>query len=172
MNLFLIGYRGTGKSTIGRLLAERLGWKFVDADPYLEIKAGKTIKEIFATQGEPAFRDIEASVVAELGAGDSQVLALGGGAVMRDETRLIISTCGKALWLQASPETIFQRISGDPTTTQRRPDLTAYGGYNEIVELLKRREPIYHQCADYSVDTEGKSVDQIVTEILCLVGRG
>lgn len=173
MNLVLIGYRGTGKTSVGPLLAERLGWKFIDADPYLEAKAGRSIKEIFATQGEPVFRDLEASVIAELAAGDSQVLALGGGAVMREETRRVVSECGKSVWLQASPETIYARIAGDPTTAERRPNLTAQGGLHEISELLTRRAPIYRECADFIVDTEGKDVDQIADEILgALNGKG
>ena len=112
-------------------------------------------------------------VVAELASRDSQVLALGGGAVLREENRQIIGTRGKAIWLQASAATIHQRLAGDPTTVERRPDLTAYGGYNEIAELLKRREPIYRQCADFAVDTEGKSLDQLADEILAFLrGQG
>jgi shikimate kinase len=173
MLLFLIGYRGTGKSTVGKRLAERMEKRhlFVDADPYLEAREGRTIKEMFAAEGEAYFRDREAEVVAALAQLDDHVLALGGGAILRDSTRQILRQRGKSIWLQAKPETIYARIQADPTTADRRPNLTVSGGYNEIKELLARREPIYQECADFTVDTEGKDVEQIVSEILSLMGN-
>ena len=94
MNLVLIGLRGTGKTTVARLIAERLGWPWFDADAEIEARAGKSIAEIFAAEGEPAFRDRESQVVADLAQRDHSVLALGGGAVMRPANREAIGARG------------------------------------------------------------------------------
>src|SRR5262245_31375942 len=124
MNLLLIGYRGTGKSTVAHLLAERLGWRSVDSDERIEELAGCSIADIFASQGEGAFRDLESQVVAELAAGDQTVLSLGGGAVLRPENRATLAAAGPMVWLTASPETLWGRIQADPETAARRPNLT------------------------------------------------
>lgn len=168
MNIFLIGYRCTGKTTVGRALARRLGMEFIDADDYLVEKAGKTIREIFSEDGEPAFRDLEAAVVADLCRRERLVLAAGGGAPMRPESREAMRASGKVVWLKAQPETIQARMAGDATTEARRPNLTDKGGLEEIVGLLARREPIYRRSAHLEVDTEGKALDQIAAEILAL----
>ena len=152
MNLYLIGYRGSGKTTVAAELGQLLGWKWLDADDEIERRAGKTIKEIFAFSGEQSFRDLEAAVVADLATRTSHVVALGGGAVLREESRLAIRGSGKVVWLQASPEVLFQRISGDASTAERRPNLTATGGLAEVERLLAIRTPIYAACADLTVD--------------------
>jgi shikimate kinase len=166
MNLVLIGYRATGKTTLARLLAERLDWDWIDADVEIERRAGKSIARIFAEDGEPAFRNLEAEVIAELCGRSRLVLAAGGGAVLRPESRQVMRASGKVVWLKASPEAIDARMSGDATTAARRPDLTSKGGLEEIVDLLGQREPIYRQSAHLEVDTEGKSPEDIATEIL------
>jgi shikimate kinase len=170
MNLVLIGYRATGKTTLARLLAKRLGWEWIDADVEIERRAGKSIASIFAEDGEPAFRDLEAAVVADLCRRRRLVLAAGGGAPMRPESREAMRASGKVVWLKASPETIQARMSGDATTTARRPNLTSKGGLEEIVELLARRAAVYRQSAHLEVDTEGKVPDQIAAEIVDRAG--
>ncbi len=166
MNLTLIGYRATGKTSLARLLAERLGWDWIDADVEVERRAGKSIARIFTEEGEPAFRDLEAEVTAELLRRSQLVLASGGGSPMRPETREAMRAGGRVVWLRAGPETIHRRMGGDETTAGRRPDLTAKGGLDEIVELLGRREPIYRQTAHLEVDTEGKDLEAVAGEIL------
>lgn len=166
MNLVLIGYRATGKTTLARLLARRLGWDWIDADVEIERRADKSIARIFADQGEPAFRDLEAEVVADLCRRECLVLAAGGGAPLRSESRRAMRAAGRVVWLKARPETILARMSGDATTAGRRPDLTDRGGLEEILHLLKQREPIYRESAHLEVDTEGKTPDEIATEIL------
>ncbi len=166
MNLVLIGYRATGKTTLARLLAERLGWNWIDADVEIERRAGKAIARIFAEDGEPAFRDLEAEVIADLCRRQRLVLAAGGGAPMRPESRQAMRASGKVVWLKARPETIHARMTGDATTTTRRPDLTDKGGLEEILHLLARREPVYRQSAHLEVDTEGKRPQEIAAEIL------
>ena len=166
MILSLIGYRATGKTTLARLLAERLGWDWLDADVEIERRAGKSIARIFADDGEPAFRALEAEVIANLCRRDRLVLATGGGAPLRPENRRAMRAAGKVVWLTARAETIWDRMTSDATTHARRPNLTGGKPLTEIVELLKMREPIYRELADWVVDTEGRTPEALVEEIL------
>ncbi|MGY8768877.1 MAG: shikimate kinase [Pirellulales bacterium] len=166
MNIALIGYRGTGKSHVGRLLAERLGWVLFDTDAEIEAKAGFPISQIFAEQGESGFRDLEVSVIAKLTQKDQAILSLGGGAVLRDETRQAIQAGCTTIWLTATADTILKRISGDATSGDRRPRLTNQAPLQEIITLLELREPIYQECANLIIDTENCSPESIVDEIL------
>ena len=166
MNLILIGYRATGKTTLARLLAGRLGWHWTDADVEIERKAGKSIKRIFAEDGEPAFRDLEAQVIADLCNRQDLVLAAGGGAPLREDSRRLMRQSGSVVWLVARPETILARMSADATTPGRRPNLTDQPPLEEIVHLLARREPIYRESAHLVVDTEGKTPERLADEIL------
>jgi shikimate kinase len=166
MNLVLIGYRATGKTTLARLLAERLQWSWIDADVEIERRAGKSIARMFAEDGESAFRDLEAQVIADLCAQEQLVLAAGGGAPLRPESRQAMRGGGTVIWLQARPETILRRMSADATTLARRPSLTDKNPLDEILHLLQRREPIYRESAHLAIDTEGKTPVQIVGEIL------
>jgi len=166
MFLTLIGYRATGKTTLARLLAERLGWDWVDADVEIERRAGKSIARIFAEDGEAAFRALEVAITADLCRRERLVLAAGGGAPLREENRRAMKAAGPVGWLRALPETIHQRMAADATTAVRRPNLTAGGGLAEIVELLRRREPIYQEAAAVEIDTEGRSPEQLVAEIV------
>lgn len=164
MNVYLIGYRGTGKTTVARLLARRLGWTAVDADEWLESQAGRSIRTIFAEEGEPAFRDLETATLRQLAQLDRHVVALGGGAVMREENRRLILG-GKTIWLKASPDALWQRIERDSTTGERRPNLTPTGGLDEIRSVLARREPVYQACANWTLDTEIRSPEQAAEAI-------
>lgn len=166
MNLILIGYRATGKTTLAQHLASRLGWTWADADVVIENRAGKSIARIFAEDGEPVFRDLESQVIADLCGKSQLVLATGGGAPMRPESRQAMRAKGRVVWLTASPATILARMSGDATTADRRPNLTDKSPLDEIVQLLGRREPIYRESAHLVVDTEGKTPDQLTDEIL------
>jgi shikimate kinase len=163
--IFLIGYRGTGKSTVARHLAERLGYDSVDADAEIERRAGKSIAAVFAEDGEAAFRDLESRLVAELSALRRTVVALGGGAVLRESNRSAIRAAGLVVWLTAPVEAIVARLSADPTTAGRRPNLTKTGGREEVETLLAERTPIYRQCATLVVNTDGKTCAQVADEI-------
>lgn len=165
MRLFLIGYRGTGKSTIAQRLAAALDYDWVDADVELERRAGRSIARLFAEDGETAFRDLESAVLADLVKRERIVVALGGGVIERPENRELLGS-GKVVWLTADPRTISARLAGDETTHGRRPNLTPVGGLEEIEKLLHRRTPIYRQCAQLEVDTVDKDPDQVVAEIL------
>lgn len=170
MNLALIGYRGTGKTTVAQALAKHLAWPVVDLDGELERRAGKTIAQIFADSGEGVFRELEAQLVAEYCAGTGRILSLGGGAILRAENRAEIRGGCRTAWLTAQPAIIYERISTDPTTGARRPNLTAQGGLEEIVAVLAARAPLYRECADCIVATEGRSPDSIAEEILTQLG--
>ena len=170
MFLSLIGYRATGKTALAQLLAKQLNCPWIDADTEIERRAGKSIAQIFAEDGEPAFRDIEAKVVAGLCRRGPLVLAAGGGAPLRAETRRALRAAGKVVWLTARAETILARMAADATTAARRPNLTAQDPLAEIIELLAQREPIYRESAHLVIDTEGKSPAQVVEEILAGLG--
>lgn len=170
MSITLIGYRATGKTTLARMLAERLGWDWTDADVEIERRAGKNIAQIFAEDGEPAFRDLEADVIQDLCKRQCLVLGAGGGAPIRPENRRAMMASGKVVWLRAQPETIIARMAGDVTTAQRRPDLTSKSGLEEILHLLAQREPIYREAADIEVDTESKTPEELRDEIIQQLG--
>jgi shikimate kinase len=166
MNLVLIGYRGTGKSTVAQLLAARLGCACVDTDHEIEQRASRTIAEIFRLDGEAAFRQQEADVIAEAVKRDGIVLSLGGGAVLRSDNRAALAHAGRTIWLKASTETILARLAQDVSTQTRRPPLTSAGEKAEVIQLLAQREPLYQTCADLEVDTDDRTPEEIVAEIL------
>jgi shikimate kinase len=166
MSLALIGYRGTGKTTIARLLAEGLSWGWSDADAELESRAGKTIATIFAEDGEAAFRDLESVVIDDLSKLPKQIIATGGGVVMRDKNRRSIGRFEHRVWLRADAETIHTRLATDAATAGQRPDLTASGGLGEIRKLLDQRRPFYQECATLEVDTQGRTPAVVAAEIL------
>jgi shikimate kinase len=165
-SIYLIGYRGTGKSTIARELAARLGFDCIDADDEIERRAGKSIAEIFSQQGEPAFRELESEVVADLCKLRRHVVALGGGAVMSEANRTAVCLAGLVIWLKASVQTLVERLAADEATISRRPNLTTSGGLSEIETVLATREPIYRSCATFEIDTESKTPSAVVEEIL------
>jgi shikimate kinase len=165
-NLFLIGYRGTGKSTVGRLVAEQLHRRLIDTDAEIERRAGCSIAEIFARQGEAAFRALEAQALDELSRENEGVLALGGGVVLRPGNRAKMKARGRTAWLTARPATLWQRIEADEVNGPRRPNLTAGGGLPEVVEVLSRRLPVYRECADWLVDTEERTPAEVAGEIV------
>src|SRR5215218_314511 len=116
MVITLIGYRGSGKSSVAPALAERLGWTWADADPLIEQRAGQTIREIFETSGEPKFRRLEREVLVELLGGTNLVIAAGGGAILSAETRHDMRQAGPVVWLRADVATLSARIGADATT--------------------------------------------------------
>ena len=154
MIVSLIGYRGTGKTTVGYLLAEKLGWTCIDTDAQIEHDARASIRQIFESQGEERFRDYETAVISKLLQRHKLVLALGGGAILREKNRNAITMAGPVVWLKASVEELHRRISDDATSSTQRPNLTADGGITEIANVLQMRTPIYQACADCEIDTQ------------------
>ena len=166
MVVTLIGYRGCGKSSVGKLLASELGWTFADADDQLENAAGKSIRQIFADDGEAVFRDWEETTIEKLLQQDKLVLATGGGAILRETTRTRIASAGPVVWLMASAEELFRRIETDATTGERRPNLTNAGGLDEVRQLLSERTGLYRSLASYEIETEGRTTEEIARDIL------
>ena len=164
--LVLIDPRGSGKTTVGRLVAAHLGWPFLDADDEIEARAGCTIAAIFAGEGEAGFREREAAVVHELAGRDRHVIATGGGIVLREDNRHLLRSSGHCVWLTGDPATLYQRLQGDPTTRDRRPALTDLPGPAEVERLLREREPLYRAVAHSVVDTGGRSPAEVVSAIL------
>jgi shikimate kinase len=169
--LFLIGPRGSGKSTVARLLARDLSWSWLDADEVLEKCYGQTIRAIFTSEGEIGFRDKEAAVLAELCRLSRHVIATGGGVILRPENRERLCISGRVVWLTADVETLWQRIQSDCSTTERRPALTV-GGRAEIEEIVRLREPLYRQCAELVVDTAALSPVEAAAEIVRWMASG
>jgi shikimate kinase len=164
-SILLIGPRGSGKSTVGKLLAKSIALPFFDADVELETRNRRTIQQIFAQSGEATFRDMEAEVLRELLAKSPIVLATGGGAVLRDENRRLIKNAGFVVWLTGTVDTLWQRIGSDPVTALRRPNL-GVGGPTEIAMLLQQRESLYRECANLTLATDGREPAEITSEIL------
>lgn len=167
MNIYLIGYRGTGKSSVAPLVAKLLGpdWRHVDMDPLIEEEAEATIAEIFADEGEAGFRDRESNVLSSLAAKDRQVVATGGGVIERPDNHSLLKD-GFVVWLTAPKEVLLDRIAGDQTTAARRPNLTAQGGIEEIDRMLTRRTPIYRSLAKLSLSTESMSPEELAQQIV------
>ena len=154
MSLFLIGYRASGKSTVGRILAERLQRPFADSDEWIVRRAGKTIREIFAEKGESGFRDLETQVVWEIAALGEHVVALGGGALNRPENLAALRAANaRFVYLRCDVGELHRRIQADPATAAARPALSHLGGgIEEIETLLARREPNWRSVCDVEID--------------------
>ncbi len=166
MSIVLVGYRGSGKTTIGREVARILKWPFVDADEEIVKRAGKTIKDIFAQDGEDSFRELETHVVKLLMTKKSWVISLGGGAVMREENRkAVLAAKATVVFLRADPETLYQRIAADEKTAANRPALTALNGVNEVRHMLHTRAPGYWAVMTDVLDVKHLSVEEAAERI-------
>lgn len=162
MNIVLIGYRGTGKSTAGRILAARLGLSYVSMDEEIVKKAGMTVPEIVAAYGWPGFRDRESELARSLALRDNTVIDTGGGVIERPENIEALKTSGPIFWLKASVSTIVERIQGG----KDRPALTEGKSFTEeVAEVLEKRKDRYRQAADHEIDTDGVAPDAIAEEI-------
>jgi len=171
----IVGYRGTGKSTVGRLLASALQRPWIDLDEALETELGQPIAEFFRTAGEAAFRDREADLLARNLAGwdpagaphpPAPILGTGGGIVIRPENRERIRRACMTIWLTAPAEVIAARLETDPTSGPRRPALTTLPPQAEIEALLAARSPWYAELAEMVQPTEARSPEAVVAAIL------
>lgn len=170
MNIILLGYRGSGKTTIGKALAEQLWKTFVDVDAHIcKWFGGLTIAEIWKQHGEPAFRATEVQVTCELLQRHDQVIALGGGTVMQEQARKAVKDAVNTvrIYLYCEPEELLRRITGDAGTATARPSLTALGGgIEEIKSVLAQRDPVYRDVADKVFDVTHVSADDAVRHII------
>ncbi|MGV3609105.1 MAG: shikimate kinase [Planctomycetaceae bacterium] len=165
MNLYLIGYRGSGKTTVAAELSLLLSLPWVDADQKLVEAAGKSITQIFAEVGEPGFRDLESQTLRSLASKSGQIVALGGGVILRPENREILKQTGKAVWLTAPPEVLAERIQLDAATKANRPSLTSQGVLGEIQTVLQQRLPLYEEAANWSIAVDQHSPIEVARQI-------
>jgi shikimate kinase len=168
MSLFLIGYRASGKSTVGRILAERLNKPFVDSDEWIVRRAGKSIREIFAEEGESGFRDLETAVIREIAALPEHIVALGGGALNRPENlEAIQASHPQFVYLHCEAGELAKRIHADPATAASRPALSHLGGgIEEIQTLLARREPIWRSVSSVEIDVTRLTPEQVADAVM------
>jgi shikimate kinase len=172
MSIVLIGYRGSGKTTIGKLLARRLGQNFLDTDELIVKRAGKTIKQIFEDEGEARFRDIEADVVKQVLLLDEHVLSMGGGVVVRPENRAALKAHApnRVFYLRCDPTMLYHRIMADPKTAETRPALTKLSGSpEEIAQLLEVRQPLYREVMTAEIDVTRVTPEEVVAEIVAMM---
>ena len=160
-NIVLTGFMGTGKTEVGRLLSEKLGYTLIDVDGEIEKEQGMTITEIFRQHGEPRFRDIESAAIKRLSDLERAVISTGGGAVLRQENMDSLREKGVIVCLTATPGTIVKRTSGN----NDRPLLQVENPIKKIEELLEFRKP-YYEKADIMVDTENKKPYEVAEEIV------
>ncbi len=164
-HLYLIGYRGSGKTSVGRALAQRLQRPWFDSDFQIEVQAGQPVSWLFTNRGEEFFRLLESEVLSELATQPPSVISLGGGAVLRAANRNLLKNTGRCVWLRATAERLAARISADEASGKNRPSLTGAGAVPEIAQVLAAREPIYEAVSDWSIETEDQTPDQLAQQI-------
>ncbi|PID71937.1 MAG: shikimate kinase [Desulfobulbus propionicus] len=164
-SVLLTGYRATGKTFVGKMLAARLGCLFVDADEVIAERENAQIAELVAEHGWKAFRRLEQSFLAEMAEPSPKVLAVGGGAIEHGTVWQALKPFYLVVWLQADVHTIMERMAGDQKTAQQRPALTAHGLEQEIVEVLNRRIPLYAKGSDLVLDTAAYTPAELVDSI-------
>ncbi|MCH7995613.1 MAG: shikimate kinase [Planctomycetes bacterium] len=170
-SIALIGYRGSGKTVVGRELASLTGLPLVDTDELVTRRAGASIAEIFDRQGEAEFRRLECAAVAQAVAGPPSVISVGGGAVLDDGNVVALKSAATVVWLTAPTDDLITRIRGDQSSPQTRPPLTNQPLKDEVERLLAERTPFYREAADHVLDTAGHSpaaVAQLVRQQLDL----
>jgi shikimate kinase len=168
MNIILIGFRGSGKSCIGKRLANKLWMDFIDTDSLIVERAQMTIREIFEAEGEEGFRKRESEAIAGAVEKDKVVIAAGGGAVLRPENLAALKKNAKVVWLRAPAVILHQRIQNDPQTNSMRPNL-AGGGLEEVQQLLNARTPLYEAAADVTLEVANLTEDEAANRLVSLV---
>lgn len=166
-NLFLIGFMGTGKSTIAAELSKLLFRDVLEMDETIEKREGMSIPGIFSTYGEPYFRELETSLLKEIGESGNYIISCGGGVAMRKENVEEMRKSGRIILLTAKPETILLRVLDD----ESRPLLKGHKNTNDIAALIHSRRPAYEAAADYVVATDDKAVEEITEEILNILEK-
>ncbi len=162
-NIILIGYMGSGKTSVGEKLAERLTYQFRDTDQMIEKKAGDTINRLFAVQGEEYFRNLETDLLKELMPSlEHTVLSTGGGIPLREQNRKILIDLGYVVFLKANKQTTLRRLKGDST----RPLLQGDDLEKKVERMLEIRTPIYEKTAHKIISTDGRSIFEIVELIM------
>lgn len=163
--VFLIGFMGAGKSAVASGLQKRLSIDRIEMDREIELGEGMTIPEIFSKKGQEYFRDLETGLLKSLETRNGCVVSCGGGAILRPENVRIMKALGRILWLTASPVTIWERVR----FSDNRPLLKGRMDPESIRQMMEERRPAYERAADLIIDTDQKSVDQVVEEIIRMI---
>jgi shikimate kinase len=171
MNLFLIGYRCSGKTTIGKSIATAMGWSFVDSDIRVTKACGKSVEAIIDTEGWNAFRRMEHSTIKQICTNDRQVVATGGGVVLDADNVKAMKTRGMLVWLGASAGTIRKRMLADKNSGHFRPALTERGRIEEIEGMLLQRNHYYESASDFFIQTDGLTPAEITRKIIERIGE-
>ena len=164
--VILIGYRGSGKTSVGERLAAHLGRPFFDTDALVEKRARLSIDAIVSTMGWTPFRKLEKQVIESVSGKSNRVIATGGGAVMDPANVGFLKRNGRIFWLKADAQTLRQRMEKDQVAGKDRPSLTGIDPLKEIQALLSQREPVYQRICDVMIETEGYSVWDVTKRIL------
>ena len=167
MNIVLIGMRGSGKTIVGELLAQRLDKQFIEMDELIVQRLGLSIPEIVEKYGWEKFREVEEEITREVAELDNVVNATGGGVVTREKNIQELKKKGKLVWLKVSLDTLLRRIGNG----QFRPSLTGRPQREDMETVLAERSPIYERVADFVIDTEGKTPEEIAEAIIKLYGE-
>lgn len=163
-NIVLVGFMGTGKSTVGRVIAQKLGFHFIDTDDVIEQTSKAKISDIFAEHGEVYFRDLESQAVESVALMKNQVVATGGGVVLRSSNIDLLRTGGPIFCLNATPKAIWDRVR----SSRSRPLLRGPNPLKKIETLLDKRAP-YYALADHQIETTGVSIDRVANEIISYI---
>jgi len=163
MKIVLIGYRGSGKTTVGKILSKVLGLRFISTDEEIVKKTGKSIPEIVKNYGWEKFRDIETEIAKSLSDEDNIIIDTGGGIVLRDENVRALKRNGIVIFLSAPPEVLAERIKDD---SSRPPLKLGRTHWDEVKEVLEERLPYYRKAMDIEISTEGKTPEEVSEEII------
>lgn len=161
-NIILIGFMGCGKTSTGLKLSYRIQTPVEDTDKLIEQREGRTISEIFATEGEAHFRELETALLKEISERNYvRIISVGGGTPVRQENRTLLKQCGTVVYLRIRLETVYERLKGDTT----RPLLQCEDPLEKIRTLLEARKDAYEECADIIIDVDSRSTEQILDEL-------
>ena len=161
-HIYLIGFMGTGKSTVSKALKKKIGWKEIDVDAMIEREQKMAISDIFTAYGEEHFRDIETETMERIGTMDPAIVSCGGGAVLRSQNVENMKKSGTIVLLTAKAHTVYKRVKG----SKDRPILNGHMNVEYIKLLMKKRQDIYEKACDVSISTDGKTPDRIAREII------
>ena len=168
-NILLVGYRGTGKSTLGKRLADVLDMNFIDMDRIMIHDAGCSISRIVEEHGWPHFRELEKILLLRLAQAKGQVIATGGGVVLDAENRTLLLQMGIAIWLKANPDAIMKRLQQDKEGSAQRPPFSDRNLWEETAAVLKERTPFYKGVSEVEVDTSNLDIGECVDEIVRII---
>jgi shikimate kinase len=171
-NIYLIGSRCTGKTSVGKELARMLCKDFVDTDRFLVEESKMSVAEMVALGGWPFFRKWEKGVLLRLAAGKNVVVATGGGVVLDPDNVEYMRGTGTVVWLSARPDTVVRRMEADAATPGQRPSLTGMGALEEVRAVLEERAPLYSSAGHFTVETDGRTVEEVASAIAARLEAG